>query len=1109
MSRSSNKNIERGIEPEQETKAKRFLMATASLSAVMAASMATCIFLSIIDLASLHLKPQRSIRLVYDVLPALALATGAILGVGAWFIGAGIRRMTGKKHFVKAASLFAALALSPFCFILAKGVFSGAGISKMISPVYSIPAATVMFSLSAGLAVGIGGWLWGRAFRDELDRVSWALAFIGFPGFVMALHWINAHAFVRLYPEIHKAQTWVTWAVGTFFFGLLLAPALRTKRRRSILTISGGGLVLAAVIGFLGAKPTWTSHEVRFLLVDGTVLGKEVVELLTLKHKPGRYLAASKAQKRQEHEREGMLVLPGASVLLITVDALRPDKMGVYSPNSRLTPNLDNWARNAVVFKRAYCQSPHSSYSLSALHTGEPVRSLVALKQPLPRPIASLLKEKDYSTKAYCTMGVFHTEGEKLRYYEKNKFGFNDFDPNGYYAKDLTDRAIFALNELSSRGKSFLLWTHYFDPHEPYRRHKEFDFGNEPQERYDSEVAYADGHVARLIAHARSSVENLIVIFTADHGEEFGEHGGFYHGNSLYEEQVKVPLIIDIPGVSSGTVDIPVSLIDLAPTLLDVLGIEPPHRLKGRSLVARMLGHNPPAKPVFGEVSTKRMVVSGDLKLIVDTWRRTVELYDLKNDPGERRNLVESRPRRVAELHRLLNENMAQLSSANQDLPRALAVARLGGEKAQEGLCSLVKDNDVDQKHRIEGIRRLAKMKGGCSPSALEEVMLSSTDDLSQEATIALGELERREAETALRVLMAGSDNPDIRHRAAVAAGRCKMKSAAPYLIEALYSSNRRAGYRASHYLGYVGGKEAVAPLMHVAVHNRRSAHLTAVALGQIGYRTEPVTSKGILAFLTHWASQESSEHILSAVIKGIGLLGNPSASQLLKQYLHREDLMESREALVRTGAWGAESGFWGTDFPPQREPAAKLNESHEQDSEEDPSPQASILTGKKECKTKMTWLSFSFLHRTYCVMKPRFSFEFHYDLTKNTISDKPVTSHWEAVTGPSQKHYSLLITVRPKAGRKEQKAEGKEPKAEGKELNTADTKLNTAGKDTPSPNLNLTINDHSLKQRKLRSGWQELRWEIKPAMLQPGINEVKITAENTDEIEVDHFIIW
>ncbi len=147
--------------------------------------------------------------------------------------------------------------------------------------------------------------------------------------------------------------------------------------------------------------------------------------------------------------------------------------------------------------------------------------------------------------------------------------------------------------------------------------------------------------------------ESAVTIVTADHGEEFLDHGALDHAKTLYDELMNVPLLVKLPGRSPATVDRPVTLVDVLPTLADWLDVEPPAGTHGVSLLA----DEDALRPIFLETQRLRRlrgVVRGDLKLIVDLESGKVELFDLSTDPDERTDLSDSRPEEVETLRRLV-----------------------------------------------------------------------------------------------------------------------------------------------------------------------------------------------------------------------------------------------------------------------------------------------------------------------------------------------------------------------------------------------------------------------------------------------------------------------
>jgi arylsulfatase A-like enzyme len=218
------------------------------------------------------------------------------------------------------------------------------------------------------------------------------------------------------------------------------------------------------------------------------------------------------------------------------------------------------------------------------------------------------------------------------------------------------------LTELVQKGmrgakEPFFLWVHYFDPHFKYVEHPQFPFGHDDIDRYDSEIAHTDYYIDELLKSVDHG--NTVVVFTADHGEEFGEHGSKYH-YTLHDEVMRVPLIIKAPGLAHRVDDAPAEQIDFIPTMLAMLGLEAPAGLPGHNLLAPRDRN----EPMFIERDRppqwrQRGVIRGDYKLIVIENADTslvppssrneeipvtnvvpgIYLYDRARDPGEKTNV--------------------------------------------------------------------------------------------------------------------------------------------------------------------------------------------------------------------------------------------------------------------------------------------------------------------------------------------------------------------------------------------------------------------------------------------------------------------------------------
>jgi arylsulfatase A-like enzyme len=229
-----------------------------------------------------------------------------------------------------------------------------------------------------------------------------------------------------------------------------------------------------------------------------------------------------------------------------------------------------------------------------------------------------------------------------------------------YSADRLTDAAIKVLSETSNTSKRFYAWLHYFDPHAEYMRHEGVEkFGSKVRDMYDHEVRWTDDHLGRLLQFVdkQSWSKSTAIIVTADHGEAFGEHKMYRHGFEVWEEIVRVPLVVYVPGLEPKRVKQRRSLIDLAPTIMDLMGVAKGAPkgdfdfLSGTSLVPDMsVGKDatPPQRDIFVDMpggpfnEARRAFIHGDMKLVIAGGVR-YQLFDLATDPEEKRDLSDDK----------------------------------------------------------------------------------------------------------------------------------------------------------------------------------------------------------------------------------------------------------------------------------------------------------------------------------------------------------------------------------------------------------------------------------------------------------------------------------
>src|SRR5271167_3866094 len=281
------------------------------------------------------------------------------------------------------------------------------------------------------------------------------------------------------------------------------------------------------------------------------------------------------------------------NIILITLDTTRADRMGFLGSKRGLTPNLDSLARQAAVFARAYSQVPLTTSSHATILTGTyPQFNHVSdLGSPLGKDLPYLpdiLRQHGYRTAAFVGSQVLDPKSAAAPGFDR---GFETYDApfhirgqgeDRYHSVERRGMAVAdsALAWLDQHQQSpFFLWVHLYDPHDPYDPPPPFKakYRDSP---YDGEIAYADFEVGKLLAALRADglYDSTVIAVAADHGEAFGEHGEETHGLFLYDETIHVPLLMKFAGGRQAPIliDTRVGLVDLAPTILQAVGIEPP-----------------------------------------------------------------------------------------------------------------------------------------------------------------------------------------------------------------------------------------------------------------------------------------------------------------------------------------------------------------------------------------------------------------------------------------------------------------------------------------------------------------------------------------------------
>lgn len=382
-----------------------------------------------------------------------------------------------------------------------------------------------------------------------------------------------------------------------------------------------------------------------------------------------------------------------ASVLLVTLDTLRADRVGGWGGPAGLTPALDALARRGTVFEEALASVPLTLPSHATLFTGlEPPRHGVHDNGSYVLPadvetLATRLKADGYETGAFVGAYVLDRRFGLARGFDHydDAIARNELGPSVLESERRGGAVVdAALAWLRGRSGRVFAWAHLYDAHAPYDPPSPYK-ETHPGRPYDGEVAYVDACVGRLIEAVRSRAANEgrepLVAIVADHGESLGEHGELTHGFFVYQSTLKIPFLLAGPGVPEGERRSGIArTADLFPTLLARLGVAAPPGLDGTDLLAGSPGREAYAESLYPATfgwSALHAFRNGPLKLI-DAPRP--ELYDLAADPLEAHDLAPREPEAVARLRQALQAvrararpaSIAVLDGASEERLRAL-----------------------------------------------------------------------------------------------------------------------------------------------------------------------------------------------------------------------------------------------------------------------------------------------------------------------------------------------------------------------------------------------------------------------------------------------------
>jgi glucan phosphoethanolaminetransferase (alkaline phosphatase superfamily) len=439
---------------------------------------------------------------------------------------------------------------------------------------------------------------------------------------------------------------------GCFLILLVLAalsqgPTKRLWRKLVQYRLPGVVAVVGAVL-FIGAARfplDKTSNDLRLALYERTT----ILYRLFL-HMPHRFQETGTLQRKANCavDEDGDATAPMSvkqheirGVMVIMLDALRGDHAPVaHRPD--LTPALSKLATQGISFNRAYTSVPATRYAVRSMMTG--FASIPENKIPAETAFLGVQL-------ARSGIRIINVADHRNLKFSMENFEFVPVSEDINIANRKTNGSHLSFQrtksqlEALSQDQRFFMFVHFYDPHDHYVPNDKFDFGDTLHDRYDAEIAYTDYWVGQLLQHLDASgmADETAVIVLGDHGDEFWEHRYRWHRVRLYDETVRVSLIMRVPGGDrSKIVHSAVSVVDIAPTVLDLFGLSTTSALTGTSLVPAAYGGALPEDRVVFMASPQYKTyaaVAGEKKLILNQDANLIEYYDLARDPAEQKNL--------------------------------------------------------------------------------------------------------------------------------------------------------------------------------------------------------------------------------------------------------------------------------------------------------------------------------------------------------------------------------------------------------------------------------------------------------------------------------------
>lgn len=574
----------------------------------------------------------------------------------------------------------------------------------------SIFSSRDVMNIFAALCAPSGAFLvcvlvvaWRRVVKRDLGwRGAWALS-LG-----MSLLWLWLVA--SLYPEVWAGLEPSRFVgVSLAALGALVVSLFVPERTRVV-----GKLAVALLLGLIG----WAG--VGLIALEGSpqalvmgryapstwlVIGRFVKTppRRAIPLKPSMTSASCHPGKRAPAPGSWQIADEAPHIIFVTVDALRWDHTSLGGEARDTTPHLKRWASKAAVMTRAYTPATSTRQTFGALFTGVNPSLLARPKAPrwslaLPKgqeTVASWLGGAGYDTRAIVVSSkVFQEDSRALHGFKEIDVSPRQWWDKHHYASSLqVDRIIAALSDIEPNPGPKFIWTHLMEAHQNYHPGPEpKDYGRQAQDRYDAAIHYIDQELDRLLATALSPARrhNTYVILTADHGHAFREHGQRFHGHTVYDEELHVPLMIWGPDVKAGQYNQPTAVLSAFSTIMELAGAKPsalgfacePSLLGGLKQGRALEPHDIYVEQLADDSNDNAGIglIRGDYKLVVRPVERSVELFDVIKDPQERQDLSQTNPK----LAQTLLDAMVKLQRARGIDAQALGMFELEMSPAKE-----------------------------------------------------------------------------------------------------------------------------------------------------------------------------------------------------------------------------------------------------------------------------------------------------------------------------------------------------------------------------------------------------------------------------------------